>query len=394
METVSPSSISLMPANQAPVAQSARALLVRLIDYAGLFPPASLSMEPAVANYDTYARSGHAWMLGRFIVPVARLPEFEEAMNTMRNTGAKQDSHWGLSALPGADVGPDLLLIRDFNARLAASQKNVKVESIEVKIANAQEIDRLAKIIPAQLETYFEIPLTADLGDCITAVAACGRRAKIRTGGETADKFPAPDRVVEFMRLCAASSVAFKATAGLHHPLRSCHPLTYQPDSPSGIMHGFLNVFLAAAFLRTGMDAQPAIELLNEQSAAAFHFDADGVAWREHGWASTTSPRRARTSRFPLGRARLPNRSKTCGRSACFRISTPYETRSGRDSRSFRAKLGRLGERCRHRFSLTKFAVRSISAAWARRCKAPARRLVLRLATAFSIWPALRRTVY
>jgi hypothetical protein len=76
--------------------------------------------------------------------------------------------------------------------------------------------------------------------------------------------------------------VPFKATAGLHHPVRSVHRLTYQPDSPSATMHGFLNVFLAAAFLRVGMDLQLAVELMNEQLASAFHFDSDGLLWREH----------------------------------------------------------------------------------------------------------------
>jgi hypothetical protein len=72
------------------------------------------------------------------------------------------------------------------------------------------------------------------------------------------------------------------------------HRLTYQADSPSAIMHGFLNVFLAAAFLRGGMDDPLAVELLNEQAAAAFHFDSDGVLWREHrlGLAEISEARR------------------------------------------------------------------------------------------------------
>jgi hypothetical protein len=76
--------------------------------------------------------------------------------------------------------------------------------------------------------------------------------------------------------------VAFKATAGLHHPLRSVHRFTYQPESASGIMHGFVNLFLAAAFLRTGMENEIATQLLEEQSAEAVHFDLDGAAWRQH----------------------------------------------------------------------------------------------------------------
>jgi hypothetical protein len=261
-----------------------RVLLHGLIDYAGLFPPAALSMEAAVANYDAYTRSEHAWMLGRFIVPVARLAEFEAAISGLRNADAKQDLHWGLSVLPGADVAADISRIRDFNDRFARSHlpTTIAAESVEVKITDAEEIDRLLKIIPTELDTYFEIPLAVNVAKCITAIAGGRRRAKIRTGGETADKFPAPESIVEFMRLCAVSGVPFKATAGLHHPVRSSHRLTYQPDSPSGMMHGFLNVFLAAAYVRAGMDATLAAELLNEQSGAAFHFDSDGVAWRGH----------------------------------------------------------------------------------------------------------------
>src|ERR1019366_9939661 len=100
---------------------------------------------------------------------------------------------------------------------------------------------RLSGLIPAKLAVYFEVPLSS-CSECIAAVAGCGRRAKIRTGGETADKFPASASVIEFIRLCAAANVPFKATAGLHHPLRSVHRFTYQPESASGIMHGFLNV--------------------------------------------------------------------------------------------------------------------------------------------------------
>ena len=56
---------------------AAEPLLRDLIDYAGLFPPASLSILQSVANYDAYARSKWNWMLGRFVVPIARLGDFK-----------------------------------------------------------------------------------------------------------------------------------------------------------------------------------------------------------------------------------------------------------------------------------------------------------------------------
>ena len=281
--------------DSAEAVDAAGVLLCDLIDYAGLFPPASLAMMPAVVNYDTYSRSEWNWILGRFIVPVARLAEFEEVVaglpTSAQGTGF---TSWRLSVLPGSDVVADVARIREFNVRMTNSSfGRAVVEAVEVKVASAEEITRLSKIIPAELATYFEVPLS--YAECIAAVAGCGRRAKIRTGGETADKFPAPESVVEFIRLCAAAKVPFKATAGLHHPLRSVHRFTYQPESASGIMHGFVNVFLAAAFLRAGMDRKLAAQLLEEQSRQSFQFDLEGVGWRQHRltWGEIAATRRS-----------------------------------------------------------------------------------------------------
>jgi len=267
----------------ADAADAAAILLRDLIDYAGLFPPASLAMTPAVANYDAYSRSEWNWILGRFIVPVSRLGEFEEALAGLPTaTPGIGFTNWRLSVLLGSDPSADVARIREFNARIArsGSGRMAVVESVEVKVASAEEITLLSEIIPAELVTYFEVPLSS-CSNCLAAVAGCGRRAKIRTGGETADKFPVPANVIEFIRRCAAANVPFKATAGLHHPLRSIHRFTYQPESASGIMHGFVNLFLAAAFSRAGMESDLAVQLLEEQSAEAFQFDLNGVGWRQ-----------------------------------------------------------------------------------------------------------------
>ncbi len=252
-------------------------LLANLIDYAGLFPPAALNMREAVTNHAAYLRSEHAWMLGRFIVPAARLKEFEE---TLASSVGQPSLPWKLSVLLGSDAASDLAR-SDVSGKHTSSSVRFNVDSVEVKVNTPEEVNRLAAIIPPKLKTYFEIPLAGRERDCLAAISECGRAAKIRTGGETADKIPDSVRVVEFMKLCADAKVPFKATAGLHHPLRSVHRLTYQPDSASALMHGFLNVFLAAAFLRKGMEQQVAVELLNEQSAEAIRFDADGIMWRE-----------------------------------------------------------------------------------------------------------------
>ena len=54
-----------------------RSLLVDAIDFAGLFPPAAQDMSSAVRDYGRYRQGDEAWALGRFVVPVARLEEFD-----------------------------------------------------------------------------------------------------------------------------------------------------------------------------------------------------------------------------------------------------------------------------------------------------------------------------
>ena len=53
------------------------ALLSGLVDYAGLFPPASQGMREALENYASYRKGEDRSALGRFIVPVSRLKELE-----------------------------------------------------------------------------------------------------------------------------------------------------------------------------------------------------------------------------------------------------------------------------------------------------------------------------
>ena len=188
------------------LSETLRILLNGLIDYAGLFPPAALDMPTALRNYATYRDGKNAWMLGRFIVPSARASEV--------------DPSWPVSVL-----------------ETAPCRKEVGGPF-----------------------TYFEIALYEDPAP----LAATGGRAKIRLGGDT---FPEAAAVARFLTACAAARVAFKATAGLHHPLRKAP------------MHGFVNLFLAAALSWRGEDP---LATLEEQSPAAFRFGDDAVEWHGH----------------------------------------------------------------------------------------------------------------
>jgi len=249
--------------------ESIRALLAGIVDYAGLFPPATLDMEGAVRRYAAYRSGQHAWALARFVVPVARLAEFGTAAAGL----APGQGPWRLSAVAGPDVESDLARIVEFNRRVEAV-----IEAVEIKASGPEQIRMASRAIPSTLEAYFEVPIA---NPWLEAIREGGARAKVRTGGVTPDLFPSSVELARFLGAGHSAGVAFKASAGLHHAVRSVHPLTYEPDAPAGKMHGFLNVFLAAAFVRAGMEVEEAATLLDEESPEAFRFDA-GAAWRDY----------------------------------------------------------------------------------------------------------------
>lgn len=267
---------------QAP-ARSLHILLDGLVDYAGLFPPAALPMGEAVRNHGAYTKSDDRWMLGRFIVPVAKLAEFEELAAAHMPRG-EADEPWRISALVGADVDGDIETIFAFNRAHAEDPGAglAVIDAIEVREADPFRIDDLMRTIPEQLTPYFELPASSDVRPALTALAGTGGRAKVRCGGVTPDLIPDAGDVARFICHCSAADVPFKATAGLHHPLRAEYPLTYENDAPRSKMHGFLNVFLAAAFVRKARCSQEeARAILTETEASAFRFGPEGVRWRE-----------------------------------------------------------------------------------------------------------------
>ncbi len=255
-----------------------RTLITGLIDYAGLFPPAALDMPGAVRNYAAYRQGEYGWALGRFILPGARITEFEEAA---QQAGASGD-RWAIALSAGGDAKLEIERLQEFNRRHGAANDGFAIDTFEIKVQKAEEIRQIARLLPAGISGYFEILLSPSLPEMLAALAAAGTRAKFRTGGLTAGTFPLSSDLARFMQNCLAAKVAFKASAGLHHPVRSVHPFTYEPDSPSGVMHGFVNVFLAAALLRAGGSVEEAVALLEETSPGAFRFDEQGANWLTH----------------------------------------------------------------------------------------------------------------
>jgi hypothetical protein len=261
--------------------QAIHMLLRASIDYAGLFPPAALDMKTAVDNFARYHSSDHAWALGRFIVPAARLQEFEAAADPYLSTGRRSQT-WLVAALTGADLAADNDLITRFNGRWGQGTGGVIVDTVELKASSASAIDELLPAVSRQLQAYVEIPIQEDPAELIAVIGRRGARAKVRTGGVTREAFPRPFELARFMERCITAQVPFKATAGLHHGIRAEYPLTYAPDSLAGVMFGFLNVFFAAALLCAGLAVGDAERVLEETSPSAFRVGHRDIAWRDH----------------------------------------------------------------------------------------------------------------
>lgn len=251
-----------------------RGLLKALVDYAGLFPPAALDMDAAVAAYQRHLASPDAFMLGRFIVPAMRLGELVDAMQ--RVMGEPPDSPWRLSVTAAPE---DAGLLGPFNAQHAAW---AVIDSVEVKAPSVEEVERALASFPSDFQRFVELPPDGDLDGCLPLLKQAGARAKVRTGGLSLALFPSTDALAAFMATCVRHGVPFKATAGLHHPVRGEHPMNGKPDGARAPMHGFVNLFVAAAMLADGAAVDDARDLLEETSLDAFSFDEEAISWRGH----------------------------------------------------------------------------------------------------------------
>ena len=111
-------------------------LLVGMFDYAGLYPPASLSLHSAANNYIDYTHGKDAAALGRFIINADRLKE-------LRSVAGESLNQFKLSVIVSDTAGFEMIAdeIRD----------GVPVESLEIKPTAAEAIRLMALKVPVRL---------------------------------------------------------------------------------------------------------------------------------------------------------------------------------------------------------------------------------------------------
>ena len=288
---------------------SLRALLSGVVDYAGLFPPASLDLDNAFRNYACYRQGPDAWMLGRFVIPAARLSELDAFADVLQEGPPFAlcmlgDGRRDLVRFVNA-IGADCESARNVSDRLAG---RVRADVCEIRLpadCTFRTVALIADMLgPAKWALFFEDPLAGNQEEPLLAmlskvaqIKAKGESAyliasaglKLRTGGLEASAFPSVEQVAFVLHACRDAGVPMKFTAGLHHPIRR-----YDAGVQTH-MHGFINVFTAGVLAharRLGEDHLRAV--LADEDPASFVFTDDGLRWRDFA-ASTAEIALART---------------------------------------------------------------------------------------------------
>jgi hypothetical protein len=287
---------------------SFRAFMGQLIDYAGLFPPASLPLEQAIRFYSDYRKGEDGWMLGRFVIPAGQLQELSGWMPLFTAEQPLRLSIIGSRSLDAGacleQLGSCLKEIECFR-KLHGPAANLDVLELPLPPAgvDTQLLDAVScKALSHSLRTYCE--LTAALNDSswekityavLDAVKACNSSngscelgkfsdsndssglplgLKLRTGGAAPDTFPSPQQVAAVLIGCRDRSLALKCTAGLHHPVRM-----YRKEVKTK-MHGFLNVFVAGLLAHThSLDAETTAEVIEDERPDSFFITPDRLGW-------------------------------------------------------------------------------------------------------------------
>lgn len=288
-----------------PVEKSLKAFCENIVDYAGLFPPASLNLAQAFNNFVMYKQEEYSWMISRFVIPAGRLSELEEMMNQLKYS---EDLVLGFSVLgsPSADVVEfknvlqrDIEHIDAFRKKFG---KRVNTDVFETRLPNdlleegsSKEISELMSHVSenfklklgSDITAFYEPNLKGSFHSNVVKTAealALHNKAqgsalagfKLRTGGVEASSFPSYEEIAFVIMSCIEYEVPMKCTAGLHHPIRHYDELTECE------MHGFLNVFGAGIFAYAcDLVEEEIIRILMEDDPYTFYFDDEGLEWAD-----------------------------------------------------------------------------------------------------------------
>ena len=262
---------------------SLKLFLTKLIDYAGLFPPANLNLIPALKNYRTYIECEDYWIMSQFIIPVNELENISDSEMEIFNNKFQLD----LSILSG-NLFNDIDKLKSFKSKYSNKIAFSGLESRIGKIAELQEL--LSSTIftinneNLNLATFFELPYGDDWVEnmqiAVKTISDFNKKNqsnfgfKLRCGGIKAEMFPEPPFVSNAIIHCIKNDVPMKFTAGLHHPIR------HYNESVKTKMYGFINIFIGGMLAKKyNLSPSELTEILIDENENNFSFTNDLIIW-------------------------------------------------------------------------------------------------------------------
>ncbi|MBX7042895.1 MAG: hypothetical protein K1X85_08330 [Ignavibacteria bacterium] len=276
-----------------------------IIDYAGLFPPASLNLRDAFTNFLNYRQGYFSWLLSKFICPAGKVMDLSGLVNADLIEDPVK-----LSLLAGQSKDPDEF-IKKFSEDIAvyrnlpeSFQNCVRTESIEIRLPDELAVSNDKNRISVFLDTltdlikenfahrvflFCEVPrldnFDSHLKHTVQGIELHNEKHvdagfKLRTGGTEASDFPEPAIILHAIRQCLNHKVPLKFTAGMHHPFR------HYDSGTAAKMHGFVNVFGAGVLaFRHAVSDHELKQMISDEDPDNFGFIDGQFRWKD--WVCT-----------------------------------------------------------------------------------------------------------
>lgn len=288
---------------------SKRALLGNLIDYAGTFPPAALTLEKSLVEAAEHGTAlKQPWLYSKMAL---KLEDLKKLSPKVLGAATADNFQWMFTAL-GSAVKDEIssaefaaLLEWDSREMLRINSRGFDASSrywvthYETRLPKEltagktvsaindflkPALDRWLNTVGATIQPCFEISLEGKWEMTLSSVCEVLARfagdleegefhpgIKVRTGGQV---IPSSAQLASVLAACAEHGLRFKATQGLHSAL------------PHDKEHGFVNVFGALSLVfGLGMEKFPVTEIqkcLESHSARDFSFGATHFTWASH----------------------------------------------------------------------------------------------------------------
>ncbi|MFD4366842.1 hypothetical protein [Rhodococcus sp. NPDC058521] len=218
-----------------------------LCDDASMFPPRAAQTKVALAEHLARRDTAGAALVGPLVVPAAKWSELA------REAPSKGSVQVAVTFPDGPGAGVEV------SKQFA---KSTHITVVAVEFADPEDVPApeffatIEKLDLGDRDVYVEIPRAHRHVEFLASVTGTSYRAKLRTGGSSADSYPSESELAESILALVASGVSFKATGGLHRAIR-------HTDSKTGFeQHGFLNVLVATRRALEGATAKPIADAL------------------------------------------------------------------------------------------------------------------------------------